>query len=466
MMYPGMMASSQGRKRKYLPRAPFGFWHATRYKSPRGCLLRPPFPLIRPMRPVNNRTGKRSAFTKTKKYKFRDVTVNHLKERQECPFDLLLTQDLLKRNFELVPERFSVGGLSYLVELVIRVVESYMLDPEPVEGEPVVATVKSVGSFEKRTLIAGKNVADVAVVFQGLPSAETINSFGKRIASQIMDFDSFFDVTCQMSDRGFNIVGHMATVRIIVCTIPANYCVAPPECHMEMKTLFSNSMAIGHARWFQQFAHHPAIRIIVRVMKDIKSRCKGFSSLNPWMIEVLAHYCVTTVPHSSPPISAGLAFLRFLMLLSSNALSPASIGFLDPCDSTTRIHGKLSLEEMNSIRQTAQFLLNLMAIGGHRLVLGLDKCSYDVTERGISLNGFSLERVAQLIDENNRAHFERYLYMLRNKKLPLDNDVNGQTACQSTVEKAEEACGSLPAEAAASSVPAEQMDVQDNAEKV
>ncbi|KFD70481.1 hypothetical protein M514_00980 [Trichuris suis] len=427
-------------------------------EAPRGNLLRPPFPLIRPMPLVNNRSGKRNVFAKTNKYNFHDVTRSNLKDRQDNSFDLMLTQDLLKRNFELVPERFSVGGLSYLVELVIRVIEGYMLDPEPKEDDLAIATVKSVGSFEKRTLIAGKSVADVAVVFRGLPSAEAVCSFGNRIASKIMEFDSFFDVSCQTADHGFNIVGHMATVRVIVCTMPANYGKVTPEYHMDLKTLFSNSMAIGHTRWFQQFANHPAVRIIVRVVKDIKSRYKGFDSLNPWMIEVLVHYSVTSIPHSSTIV--GLAFMRFLMLLSSNALSPVSIGFFDPCNPTTRIHGKLSLEEMNSIRQTAQFLLNLMAIGGHKLVLGLDKCSYDVTECGISLNGFSLEPIVPLINEENRDRFERYMYLLKNKRLPSDNDsLNAQSVTQSAEEATDyDCCHSPLPEAVSSAAPVDETE--------
>ncbi|CDW58534.1 interleukin enhancer binding factor 2 [Trichuris trichiura] len=430
-------------------------YEASCYQSdlaPRGSILRPPFPLIQPMPLANNRSGKRNVFARTNKYNFRDVTRSNLKDRQDSCFDLMLTQDLLKRNFELVPERFSVGGLSYLVELVVRVIEGYMLDPEAKDDDLAIATVKSVGSFEKRTLITGKSVADVAVVFRGLPSAEAISSFGNCIASKIMEFDSFFDVTCQTAERGFNIVGHMATVRVIVCTLPSNYCKVTPEYHMDLKTLFSNSMTISHTRWFEQFASHPAVRIIVRVVKDIKSRYKGFDSLNPWMIEVLVHYSVTSIPLCSTIV--GLAFMRFLMLLSSNALSPVSIGLFDPCNAATRIHGKLSLEEMNSIRQTAQFLLNLMAIGGHKLVLGLDKCSYDVTECGISLNGFSLEPIVPLINEENRDRFDRYLYLLKNKRLPSDNDsLNAQLASQSAEEATDQACCHSPLPEAVSSVP-------------
>ncbi|CDW61153.1 Interleukin enhancer binding factor [Trichuris trichiura] len=192
MVYPGMMVGSRGRKRNYVARRPLPLSHSGYYQAPRGNILRPPFPLIQPMPLANNRSGKRNVFARTNKYNFRDVTRSNLKDRQDNCFDLMLTQDLLKRNFELVPERFSVGGLSYLVELVVRVIEGYMLDPEAKDDDLAIATVKSVGSFEKRTLITGKSVADVAVVFRGLPSAEAVSSFGNCIASKIMEFDSFF----------------------------------------------------------------------------------------------------------------------------------------------------------------------------------------------------------------------------------------------------------------------------------
>ena len=53
------------------------------------------------------------------------------------------------------------------------------------------------------------------------------------------------------------------------------------------KTVQGNLAAIRHARWFEENASHTSVKILVRLLKDLRARFPGFEPMSPWMLELL-----------------------------------------------------------------------------------------------------------------------------------------------------------------------------------
>lgn len=117
-----------------------------------------------------------------------------------------------------------------------------------------------------------------------------------------------------------------------------------PGLHIKASAIEQNLAALRHALWFDEHAGQPAIKILIRLIKDVKQRCTGMAAFDVWTLELLCHYCVTCTPDRNPlPLS--LAFRRFFQLLSSGFLLHTSVGVADPCDPTRRINYGFSLKE-------------------------------------------------------------------------------------------------------------------------
>nr|CAD7204582.1 unnamed protein product [Timema douglasi] len=174
------------------------------------------------------------------------------------------------------------------------------------------------------------------------------------------------------NDRGFEVSSSDATVRVLVTTVHQNMRKLDPEVHLDHKILQSHLAAIRHSRWFEENAHHSSIKVLIRLLRDLRVRFVGFEPLSPWMLDCLAHTAIMNNP-SRQALPINQAYRRVLQLLSAGLFLPGSAGISDPCEGgNIRVHTALSLEQQDMVCLTAQTLLRVLAHGGYKRILGIE----------------------------------------------------------------------------------------------
>lgn len=162
-------------------------------------------------------------------------------------------------------------------------------------------------------------------------------------------------------------------MKILVSTIPPNIKKLDPTIHLDGKLMQGYLTSIRHSRWFEENASHSSVKVLNRLLRDLRNRFEGFFALNPWIIDLLAHHAVMNNP-ARQPLPINLAYRRCLQLLSAGFFLPGSAGIIDPCEpGGIRVHTSMGLEQQDQVCYTAQTLLRVLSHGGYKQVLGFEE---------------------------------------------------------------------------------------------
>lgn len=301
---------------------------------------------------------------------------------EEKPF----TDALLKRNNELTPTEPEQTAILNLVTKIQNALDALVVAQTELTSNFEAAQleeVRQVGSHKKGTMLRGNNVADIVVILKTLPTAEAATALGNKVLDDLREGDPSLVLSMFSNERGFEISSSDATVKILIATIPPNVKKLDPAIHMDEKMMKGHLAAIRHARWFEENAFHSSIKVLIRLMRDLKNRFEGFEPLSPWMIDLLAHYAIMNNP-SKQPLAINVAFRRILQLLAAGFFLPGSAGILDPCEQgNMRVHVGMNLEQQDQVCFTAQTLLRVLSHGGFKQILGIEGNASIATEMSV-----------------------------------------------------------------------------------
>ncbi|XP_015912744.1 interleukin enhancer-binding factor 2 homolog isoform X2 [Parasteatoda tepidariorum] len=288
-----------------------------------------------------------------------------------APEDAALTQAILKRNQDLTSTAQEQTAVLNLVTKIQTVLDNLALSPGTFDACQI-EEVRQVGSFKKGTMMIGNPVADIVTILKTLPTVEAVQGLGYKVLDELKALDSAEILCIAMIEGGFEISSTEASVKCLITTVPQNLRKLDPELHLDQKILQHHLAAIRHARWFEENAHHSSIKVLIRLFKDLRNRFDGFQPLNPWILDLLAHYAINHHP-SRQPLGLNIAYKRCLQLLAGGLFLPGSAGIPDPCEGgTVRVHTSMSLEQQDLVCLTAQTLLRVIAHGGFKQILGLE----------------------------------------------------------------------------------------------
>merc|ERR1719412_2477481 len=289
---------------------------------------------------------------------------------------------LLKRNGDLTPSEKEQNAITNLVSKIQTVLDTLIVSPGNFDACQI-EEVRQVGSYKKGTMTTGNNVADLVVVLKTLPTKEAVEALGNKVWETLKMKEPREGLTMIPNEKGFELSNTEATARLMITTIPPNLKKLDPALHLDCKLLQAAHASIRHSRWFEENSQQPTIKTLIRLLHDLRKRFSGLAPLNPWMLDLLAHYAILNNPNRTAlPLTS--SYRRVLQLLSAGFFCPGSAGIADPCEGgNVRVHTMMSLEEQDMSCLTAQTLLRVLSHGGYKQILGIEGNSSIATEMSV-----------------------------------------------------------------------------------
>lgn len=157
-----------------------------------------------------------------------------------------------------------------------------------------------------------------------------------------------------------------ATVRVLITTVHQNIRKLDADIHLDSKIVNEHWQAIRHSRWFEENCHNSTVKVLIRILRDMRQRYSGFQPLSTWLLDILAHFAVMNNP-TRQALQINAAFRRALALMAAGLYLPGYAG--------TSVRGhNLSYEDQDLATATGQTLLRVLAQGGYKVILGLETC--------------------------------------------------------------------------------------------
>jgi len=275
-----------------------------------------------------------------------------------------LLNSLYRKNTQLNPTSFEGFSLNELVTRVLAIISQMMCAPNEFQTFQI-KEILQVGSFKNGTMRCGKNVADILIMLDRIPSPIVVQEMSIRMHALLNDIQSFQIVpkceylSVELTYKGFDIFNDGARVSVLIGTYPEYVNKILDE---KLRTAVKHNIAaINHSKFLEENSN-PFTKILSRVLKFIVDRNYKLSAINPWMIDALACYSIFS-NYLNQPLSLNQAFLRAFQLLSAGIFTP-NFGIRDPCKNFQfSINQHLEVQQEMDIIETAQGILNKILAG-------------------------------------------------------------------------------------------------------
>lgn len=126
----------------------------------------------------------------------------------------------------------------------------------------------------------------MVVIFNNPPKHDDLVKLGENIVRQLQARVTDQQVTVVKEDYGVAISADKASVRLMPA-LADNNAELDETVHMKRGFFLRNKQTLKQAYWFDDNCINPTIRILVRLVKDIRRRSRGLMDLNMWAIDVL-----------------------------------------------------------------------------------------------------------------------------------------------------------------------------------